>query len=139
MRSSVAFIFALVIATSALVSTGPANAQDLVSNDEISRSVVIRQVKETDGTVSGVLINKTLMPLTEVRLLIRHTFFWKKERSPSDESENPARAVFFDVPGTIPPAGVVAFTYKPDPPLPERKDGRFKTSIEVVGFAESGQ
>jgi hypothetical protein len=85
------------------------------------------------------LINKTLVALNEVRLLIRHTFFWNKERSPADETANPGRSVFFDVPGTIPAAGVVAFTYKPDPPLPDRKDGRFETAIEVVGFSEAGE
>lgn len=132
-RSAVVSLLTLIAVCAA--NPAPGRAQDLVSRDEISRTLVIRDLKVTDEMVSGVLVNKTLLPLAEVRLLIRHTFLWKKERAPEAGSDNPGRAVFFNVPGEIPPAGVVAFSYRPDPPLPQRKDGRFQTTVEVVGFA----
>jgi hypothetical protein len=129
-RATLIVVVALVFGSFA----GAARGQDLVSPDEVSRSLVIRNLTVSDDTVSGVLVNKTLLPLADVRLLYRATFLWKQERAPNARGENPGRAVYFDVPGTIPPAGVVAFSYKPDPPLQPRKDGRYETSIEVVRF-----
>jgi len=129
-RATLTLVVALVLGSFAVVAL----AQDLVSPDEVSRALVIRNLTVSDDTVSGALVNKTLLPLAEVRLLYRATFLWKKERAPQAGGENPGRAVYFDVPGTIPPAGVVAFSYKPDPPLERRKDGRYETTVQVVGF-----
>jgi len=137
MRSRAVALFVLAIAITQLGRELPARAQEVVSPDEVSRALVIRNLKVEDDTVSGVLINKTMLPLAEVRLLIRHTFLWKRERAPEAGADNPSRAVYYDVPGTIPAAGVVAFTYKPDPPLPKRKDGHFETTVQVVSFVEA--
>jgi hypothetical protein len=137
MKSRAASVLVAVLAFGSFAVAVPALAQDLVSPDEVSRALVIRNLTVSEDTVSGVLVNKTLLPLAEVRLLLRYTFLWKKERSPERGAENPARAVYFDVPGTIPAAGVVAFSYKPDPPLAQRKDGHFETTVEVVGFVLS--
>ena len=134
MRTRDLLVFVVVLGLAPLVPP-PVHGQMVVSPDEISRALVVRNLKVEDDTVSGVLINKTTLPLAQIRLLIRHTFLWKKEKAPG--SENPSRAVFFDVPGTVPPAGVIAFTYKPNPPLPKRKDGHFETTVEVVGFVEA--
>ena len=134
MKTHVAFVSAVALALGVLSGTVPTLGQELVSPDDISRALVVRNLQVSADSVSGVLINKTLMPLAEVRLLVRHTFLWRKERAPQTREENPGRAVYFDVPGTVPAAGVVAFTYKPDPPLPDRADGRFETTVEVVGF-----
>ena len=134
MKSHATFVLVVALALGSFAVAVPALAQDLVSPDEVSRALVIRNLTVSDDTVSGVLVNKTLLPLAEVRLLLRATFLWKKERAPQTRGENPGRAIYFDVPGTIPPAGVVAFSYKPDPPLERRKDGRFETTVEVVGF-----
>lgn len=134
MKPGSAVVSLFILMAVCAVNRASGHAQDLVSPNEISRTLVIRDLNVTDDMVSGVLVNKTLLPLAEVRLLIRHTFLWKKERAPEAGSDNPGRAVFFDVPGEIPPAGAVAFSYRPDPPLPQRKDGRFETTAEVVGF-----
>jgi hypothetical protein len=134
MKPHAAFVPAVVLALGLLNGAVPTLGQELVSPDDVSRALVVRNLQVSAESVSGVLINKTLLPLAEVRLLVRHTFLWKKERAPQTREENPGRAVYFDVPGTIPAAGVVAFTYKPDPPLPDRPDGRFETTVEVVGF-----
>jgi len=133
MRARVAFVFVIVLAVGVVWRVAPVSGQEIVSPDEVSRALVVRNLQVSGDSVSGVLINKSQLPLAEVRLLIRHTFLWKQERSPQTGA-NPSRAIYFDVPGTVPASGAVAFTYRPDPPLPERSDGRFETSVEVVGF-----
>jgi len=130
--------FVLGVLVTATASWGPVHAQDLVTGDEVSRILVIRNLKIVDGAASGVLVNKSTVPLESIRLLIRHTFLWKHERRPARESANPSRAVYYQVAGILPPAGVVAFSYTPDPPLPKRKDGRFRTYVEVFSLAEAG-
>ena len=56
-------------------------------------------------------------------------------RHPGEETDNPERAVVFTVSGEIVPGGRLPFTYRPDAPLPERRDGRFEASISVVALA----
>jgi len=39
----------------------------------------------------------------------------------------------------LPPGGTVEFSYRPEPPLPGRDDGRFETTVDVVGWMEVGR
>ena len=52
--------------------------------------------------------------------------------------ESPGRTAVYTVPGEIPPGGQLPFTYRPDTPLPQRTDGRFETSVSVVGLEQVG-
>jgi hypothetical protein len=99
-------------------------------------AVVVRDVTTRDGVVSGVLLNRSLGRVRDVRLLIRHTWLWEDELHPGDDS--PSRAGYDTVSDEIAPGGQVQFTYRPVPPLPERDDGRFETSVEVVGYTQIG-
>jgi len=101
-----------------------------------AEAVVVRNLTVTDGTVSGDLVNTSRHLVRDVRLLVRHTWLWASERSPGEES--PGRAEYPTVHEDIPPGGSRSFTMRADPPLPVRSDGRFETSVEVVGFTESG-
>jgi hypothetical protein len=113
-------------------------AETLESGERAAAKVAVRQLQVgPGGRVSGVLENTSIRALRDVRLLVRHTWLWSKERAP--QRDNPGRAVYYVVPDEIPPDGSVAFTYKPDPPLPIRSDGHFETSVEVVGFTEVGE
>jgi hypothetical protein len=59
---------------------------------------------------------------------------WGNERKPG--SDNPGRVAYYTVHEELPPDVSVAFTSTPSPPLPERTDGHFDISVEVVGFTE---
>jgi hypothetical protein len=47
--------------------------------------------------------------------------------------DSPARTAVYAVPGEIPAGGHLPFTYRSDTPLPSCSDGRFETSVSVVG------
>jgi hypothetical protein len=108
--------------------------ETLIPGDQVARSVVVRDVNVEDGTVSGVVVNNSDRRLRDVRLVIRYDWLWNKEFSPGDNS--PGRAVYYTLPEEIPPGGRVAFTYRPEFPLPSRTDGRFMASARVVGFTQ---
>jgi len=111
-------------------------SETLVPGAEVTSSIGIDRLKTQDGTVSGILLNRSGRTVRDVRLLIRQVWLWKNERHPGDDS--PGRVDFYTVPNEIPAGGSVPFQYQPSPPLPRRSDGRFKTEVEVVGFTESG-
>lgn len=122
-----------------LVSASPIQAQapSLASGDQASQTAVVRDVKVQDNMLSGVVVNKSPRLLRDVKVIIRHVWLWKNERHPGDD--NPGRAEYFTVPGEVPPGGSLPFRYHLDRPLPERTDGRFATSGEVISFTEVGQ
>ena len=99
--------------------------------------VVVTDLSVDDGAVSGVLVNKSRRLVRDVRLLIRNAWVWKNERYPGNN--NPGRAEYYAVPDAILPGESLRFTHAPSSPLPERHDGHFDTSVEVVGFAEVGE
>jgi len=84
-----------------------------------------------------VVVNKSSHPVRDVELLVQRTFFWKNEFRPGGKS--PGRSSLFKVPNQIPPGGSATFTYQSPFPLPDRPDGEFRTSVQVVGFTQVGQ
>ncbi|HTC23379.1 MAG TPA: hypothetical protein VK688_03400, partial [Gemmatimonadales bacterium] len=82
----------------------------------------------------GVVANLSPNPVRDVELLIRYDWLWRNEFRPGDDS--PSRAVYYTVPGEIPPGGQARFIYRVDPPLPVRSDGQFRASVENVGLVK---
>ena len=109
----------------------------IAEEEQPSKVVAVRDVTTRDGVVHGVLVNRSNKTLRDVRLLFRHTWLWKNEMKPGDDS--PGRVDYYTVRSELPPGGTVEFTYRPQPPLPDRDDGRFETSVEVVGWTEIGR
>ncbi|MBI3785600.1 MAG: hypothetical protein HY270_19580 [Deltaproteobacteria bacterium] len=68
--------------------------------------------------------------------MIRHAWLWKNERHPG--SDNPGRTDRYVVPGEVPAGGTLPFSYTIEPPLPNRSDGHFVTTVELVGLTEVG-
>jgi len=97
----------------------------------LAHVVVVRDVRIGADAVRGVVANLTDGKLEDVRLLVQDTFSWSDELHPGADS--PGRATYALVHGPIPPRGEVAFEIRRDPP-PERSDGRFETSVTVVGL-----
>jgi hypothetical protein len=130
---------AAVLVTLLLVATAAhAVAPDkIIADDGPDRIVVVRDVTTTPrGFVSGVLVNHSHKQLRDVRLLIHHNWLWKNEMKPGDDS--PGRVDYYTVHSQLPPEGEVELKYRPEPPLPDREDGHFATTVEVVGWTEIG-
>jgi hypothetical protein len=125
------------IVLSCILVSSAAPAQTDVSSQAAPTDVIVRNVAVDDGVVTGIVENRSSLTVRDVRLLIRHTWLWKNERDPGEN--NPGRADYHTITDDIPPGQITTFTYRPLPPLPVRTDGRFDTSVEVVGFVEVGE
>jgi hypothetical protein len=112
-------------------------AGTVVTNPETSRVIEVTDVTSSGGIVTGTLVNKSPRVIQDVKLLVRHGWVWKNERHPGDDS--PGRADYDVVAGPIAPGASLPFKHVISPPLPQRSDGHFNTSVEVVSFAEVGQ
>ncbi|MBI3767407.1 MAG: hypothetical protein HY271_02810 [Deltaproteobacteria bacterium] len=131
-------ILGIVVLLALLSGAGVARAADtLIADEQPSRIVGVRDVTTRNGVVSGTLVNRSRKPLRDVRLLVHHTWFWKNEQKPGDDS--PGRVDYYTAHGELRPDGSVEFTYRPAPPLPDRDDGHFETTVEVVGWTEIGR
>lgn len=93
---------------------------------------------EPNGTIVGTIRNSGPEVARDVRLLVRHIWLWKNERNPGAPTDNPGRSAYYEVGTEVPPGGETQFRYVPDPPLPQRADGTFTTTAEIVGFTEGG-
>jgi len=130
----------LAVALAAAIAPIAASAIDrvIISDEEPSHDVVVRDVRaRPDGAVIGTIVNRSVRTVRDLRLLIRHNWLWNNERHPGEDS--PGRVAYHIVPSEIPPGDSIEFSYHPDPPLPERSDGRFETTVEIVGMTEIGR
>ena len=110
----------------------------LVSPDQLQKIVDVREVHAQPDQVTGVLVNLSSKTVRSIELRIDRSWLWTNERHPGEETDNPGHSVVYAVPGEIAPGGSLPFTYRPDSPLPERRDGRFETSVSVVGLEQAG-
>ena len=133
-------LLAAVGCASAIVPTaaraaGEIAGERIVSPDRLREIADVRDVTlADDGTVSGLVVNRSGQVLRDVRLLINYEWLWKNEFRPGTDS--PGRADYYTLPQEIPPGGSVRFTYRPEEPLSRRSDGRFETSVHVAGLTE---
>ena len=113
----------------------PTPSVTVITEERASQTVQLADVSiEEEGAVSGVLINDSDQFIHNIRVLVRHAWRWKNERKPG--TDNPSRAGAYIVRNDVPPGGSLPFKYKPDPPLPKRKDGHFDTTVDILGFSE---
>jgi hypothetical protein len=130
-------IGALALSLMAAVTPAGAARDAVVSSTTAATSVVIEDLRVSDGSVSGTVVNRSSNALRDVRLLFRFAWLWANERSPG--RDNPSRSDFYTVAGEIAPGGSLPFTYTPRTPLPRRNDGSFDISAQVVSFTEIGE
>ncbi len=129
---------AVLITIAMLALCGRAGAEDNLVAGGRANAVTARDVRASDGMVTGVLENDTSHVVRDVRLMIHHAWFWKNEYAPGDD--NPGRVEYSTISETIEPHGTLTFRYKPSPPLPVgRTDGRFETTVSIVGYTEVGR
>ena len=110
-----------------------ANGADVLVSSEAPGEVEVTGVSiARDGAVAGTVVNRSDAALRDVRLVIHHGWLWTNEFQPG--GNNPARTSYYVVPGEISAHGSVPFRYRPSPPLPRRRDGRFVTTVHVDRF-----
>ncbi|HVO23695.1 MAG TPA: hypothetical protein VMW56_08710 [Candidatus Margulisiibacteriota bacterium] len=114
-----------------------AAAEAPVSPQEAGQVVAVTDLNVESGIVSASLVNRSPHEVRDVRLLIRHAWVWRDERHPGKDT--PGTAEYYIVHNTIPPGQSLRITQTPSPPLPQRSDGHFETSVEVAGFEEVGE
>lgn len=144
MRSRLAIVIAVGLAVGAALPVGRAlaegslavGAEGIVGQPDVGTVLEIRDLASSGSRVRATLVNHSGNRIKDIQLAVRHAFLWNDERNPG--SDNPGRTEFFLVLGEIEPHGRLAVEYQPDPPLPQRADGTFRTSIEIAGFTEVG-
>lgn len=107
----------------------------VVPPSEAAQTIVINNLNVQEGTVSGTVVNKSSATVRGVELLLRQVWQWKDERHPGADS--PGRTLPFTLSGDVAPNASAPFTFQ-TPRLPQRSDGQFVTTMDVVSFSEVG-
>lgn len=124
----------LVIVTLLFWLPNPAAALEKAESvEQVRRATAeITDVFMRNGTLHGQIVNKSDVPLKDVRLLVRHIWLWDNEYRPGRDTYSDAE--YLPVEGIIEPGGSVEFSYTPV--LPARQGGHFETKIIVGEFTE---
>lgn len=130
-RLTIALFAAVGLASQALAAE-----TTLVPAGQLQKVVEVRDVGAAPDQVTGVLVNLSSKRVRSIQVRIDRSWLWADERHPGAETDNPGRSAVYAVPGEIGPGGRLPFTYRPDAPLPERRDGRFETSVSVVSLEQ---
>jgi hypothetical protein len=126
---------ALLLGILSLPLHGATAAAAVVPSSEAAQTVVINDLTVKDDSVSGTVVNKSSATVRGVELMLRQVWHWKDERHPGTDS--PGRTLPFTLGGEVAPNAGAPFTFQ-IPRLPQRSDGRFVTTMEVVSFTEVG-
>ena len=129
------WICAALLGTAGLAWSGATALAAPLASVEAARTVAITDLTGGDDLVSGTVVNKSAASLREVRVVLQQAWQWKDERHPGADS--PGQTTPFTLALNVAPHGSAPFTLTP-PRLPQRTDGRFVTTMEVVGFSEVG-
>jgi hypothetical protein len=124
-------LFALGIALSAPLAVAVNVDHSVVTDKELSQSILVQNVRVEGPDIVGELVNRMPTTVSDIRLLVAETFLWTDERHPN-EDDDPSSAAAVTVPGPIPPDGRVTVR-APFRSRAPRPDGRFVPRMEVVG------
>jgi len=130
-----ALLIAGLLGILSLPLPGAAATAAVVASSEAAQTIVINDLTVRDGSVSGTIVNKSSATVRGVQLLLRQTWLWNNERHPGTDS--PGRTLPFTFAGDVAPNASAPFTFQ-TPPLAQRSDGRFVTTMDVTGFTEVG-
>lgn len=114
------------------LTTLDASAVALVNEPTIEATVEVSDTAIRDSGLQSVIRNKSEQRIDAVNLVVRYDWIWKDERNPGDN--NPGWAEFITLNEDLQPGDTTTFTYTRERPLPQRDDGRFMPSVQVVGF-----
>ena len=122
---------AVIAALVFLFCVDSATAQRLLGPEE-AKSVAIKDLKADASEVSGVIVNNTPHTIREIEVLIQYHWLWANEFKPGLDS--PGRVASLKLDKDLLPGESTTFRYVPNPPLPNRQDGRFDPEVVVAGF-----
>ena len=129
------WIFAALLGILILPLHGATATAAVVPSSEAARTILINDLTVREGSVSGAIVNKSSAPVRGVELPLRQVWLWNDERHPGTDS--PGRTLPFTFAADVASNASAPFTFK-TPPLPQRSDGRFVTTMDVTGFTEVG-
>jgi hypothetical protein len=127
--------FGVLLGIFSLPLYGATATAAVVSSSEAAQTIVINDLTVRGDSVSGTVVNKSAATLREIELLVRQTWLWEPERHSG--TDDPGRTLPFMLGVDVAPNTTAPFSFH-TPPLPERSDGRFITTMEVTGFTEVG-
>lgn len=107
----------------------------VVAPAEAVQTIVVSDLNVQEGSVSGTVVNKSAATVSKVALLLRQEWHWKDELHPGTDS--PGRTLPFTLAAEVAPNASAPFTFQ-FPPLAQRSDGHFVTTMDVTGFTEVG-
>lgn len=135
MRTKILALASLTLVPPALVLPveHAAAATVEIADGDVDNSVRVSNVSRRGDVVVGTLTNDSDAELRDIRLLIDVAFLWANEVKPGEES--PGRSAVMTVAGPLAPHGKLAFEFTPNPPLPERTDGRYaEPKVRIMGY-----
>src|SRR5918996_4279567 len=126
--------FCLAIITVFFLSSwfSPANALTFLTEKEAAKTVAIQYTTDNHHLICGKIINQSSHAIRDPEVLVEYHWLWAKEFNPSDNPEG--RTAYIKLEKEIPPGASEFFTYRPQPPLPDRNDGRFMPEVSPAGF-----
>jgi hypothetical protein len=129
------WIFAALLGILILPLHSATAAAPVVPASEAAQTIAINDLRVQEGSVSGTIVNKSSATVRKVELLLRQTWLWNDERHPGTDSLG--RTLPFTFAADVAPHASAPFTFQ-TPPLPQRSDGRFVTTMDVTGLTEVG-
>jgi hypothetical protein len=129
------WIFGALLGIVILPLHGVSAAAPVLPSSDVAQTIVIDDLTVREGSVSGTIVNKSSSTVRGVELLLRQTWLWNNERHPGTDS--PGRTLPFTFAADVAPQASAPFTFQ-IPPLPQRSDGQFVTTMDVTGFTEVG-
>lgn len=108
-------------------------APNIATVEEVNRTTAeVQDVAVSGNTIYGKVVNKSSLPLKDIRLLVRHIWLWNNEYDPGQD--NYSTAEFVTLEGIIMPGESKDFSLISS--LPALPGGRFETKIIIGEFTQ---
>ncbi len=121
----------LLAACAAAPVTAAEREPRLVDESIIEHTANLSTLRVHDGGIDAVLENRSTRVLDDIVVIVRYDWLWKDELNPGEH--NPGWVEYVTVDERLLPGERIPFVYTPRKPLPQRNDGWFAPSAEVVG------
>ena len=127
----------LALAWACLTLVGRLAAEDVVAPDMAAKVVDVSEMNVApDGAVCGSVVNRSDHPVRDIHMVIRHQWLWNDERHPGKNYPGTSERV--TIAEELAPGAQADFNDCAAKPFARRSDGRFKTTVEVIGYSEVG-
>jgi hypothetical protein len=132
MNRAILLCLAVLMATLLALAARVPAAQIVLTPEEAAKTVSIKDLKASPSSVSGVLVNNTPHIVRDIQLDIQYHWLWANEFKPGPTP--PGRTDNIKLSKELKPGESTTFSYVPDPPLENRKDGQYDPEVVVAGY-----